>query len=428
MKYCVNCGKQVPDGVKFCANCGVNQLSAENERKKIYDGEIHKCPNCGEALKSFEAVCPLCSFEIRGIKSSSAVSELAKKIDELDRKNSEDIGLFKSIKQKLSRSKFTAIEQQKISLISNFPIPNTKEDILEFMILSYSHIAAKRPSGNVSEHDKSLHYELKKAWNIKFQQAYDKAKLCIKEESDFLEIQDYYNKVYDKAKKKSKKKVVFISAFISVMLLTAIIIGLVKKNDYGRKTEEIVWENILLGDNLPIPTSDKGIINNNYSDHFSVYICNQSESEYKSYVEKCKERGYIIDSVVSENSYDAYNESGYKLSLWYNEHSTEYRISLEDPINRNIIAWDTVKIMSKLPTPSSTTGEISYEYEDSFSVYILDTDKETYNEYVNLCMKEGFDKNYTKNDMSYSASNFWGYSLKLEYRGFNTMYLQISKK
>ena len=191
MTFCTNCGQQMAEGSKFCAYCGtpVVQNASNIERKTVFDGKIHKCPNCGEVLKAFATVCPTCKFELRGSKSSSAVSELVRKIEELDRKKYDD-SFIKSIKRKLDGTKLSPIEEQKISLISNFLIPNTKEDILEFMILSSSHILAKKPSGDISEHDESLYKELKKAWKMKFEQAYDKAKICIKNDEDRKERTD----------------------------------------------------------------------------------------------------------------------------------------------------------------------------------------------------------------------------------------------
>ena len=227
MKYCINCGNQLAEGAKFCANCGtsITQSNATNERKTIFEGEIHKCSHCGEVLKAFETVCPSCKFEIRGTKSSSAVSELVRKIEELDRKKYDD-SFIKSIKRKLDGTKLSPIEEQKISLISNFPIPNTKEDILEFMILSSSHILAKKPSGDISEHDELLYKELKKAWKMKFEQAYDKAKICIKNDEDRTEIEQCYNKTIVEPKKKRKKttKIVLLSVFIPLFLIITSIV------------------------------------------------------------------------------------------------------------------------------------------------------------------------------------------------------------
>ena len=52
MPFCINCGHQLPDGAKFCAECGSPvQATAQTQRKIVYDGEIHECPNCGESLE-----------------------------------------------------------------------------------------------------------------------------------------------------------------------------------------------------------------------------------------------------------------------------------------------------------------------------------------------------------------------------------------
>lgn len=53
MAFCMNCGQEIPNGAKFCSNCGTatGEIKVEtSERKTTYDGELHKCPNCGELL------------------------------------------------------------------------------------------------------------------------------------------------------------------------------------------------------------------------------------------------------------------------------------------------------------------------------------------------------------------------------------------
>ena len=222
MPFCTNCGQQAPDGAKFCANCGTTilQNTSNTERNTVFDGVTHKCPHCGEIFKAFETVCPSCKFEIRGTKSSSTISELAKKIEELDNKKSDD-SLLTIMKRKFNGTKLSPIEEQKISLISNFPIPNTKEDILEFMILSSSHILKKKPSDNISNHDELLYKELKTAWEMKFEQAYDKARICIKNKEDRAEIEKCYNKTILAPKKKHKRhtKIVLLSVIIPLILI-----------------------------------------------------------------------------------------------------------------------------------------------------------------------------------------------------------------
>ena len=85
MAFCINCGQELVEGAKFCANCGkavgASQNGAEGQRKTVYDGELHKCPNCGERLDSFVTTCPVCGYELRGAKVTSVVNELAQKLE-----------------------------------------------------------------------------------------------------------------------------------------------------------------------------------------------------------------------------------------------------------------------------------------------------------------------------------------------------------
>ncbi len=161
MAYCTNCGQKIPKGAKFCANCGnavgLSQNGAKEQRKTVYDGELHKCPNCGDTIDAYEAVCEACGYEIRGRKTSSVVHELSLKLEEND-----DV-------------------RKKDELIRNFYIPNTKEDIHEFFILALSNIKI----GGVNTD----------AWMVKLEQAYQKAELSFANLQEF----DHLKKLYEKA-------------------------------------------------------------------------------------------------------------------------------------------------------------------------------------------------------------------------------------
>ena len=141
MAFCVNCGQQLGEGAKFCTNCGqtvTTHKTESSERKTVYDGEIHKCPNCGELLKSFTTVCPTCGYEVRSVTTNSPVEALAKKVE------------------------MASSLDDKIELITNFYIPNTKEDIYDFFILAVSNLEDKW-------------YDTDDAWRAKLEQAYHKA-------------------------------------------------------------------------------------------------------------------------------------------------------------------------------------------------------------------------------------------------------------
>ena len=45
--------------------------------RTVYDGVVHKCPNCGETLQSFVSFCPTCGLELRGSNISNSVREFS---------------------------------------------------------------------------------------------------------------------------------------------------------------------------------------------------------------------------------------------------------------------------------------------------------------------------------------------------------------
>lgn len=169
MAFCTNCGKELAVGAKFCANCGAASGAPDNTRRNsVYDGEMHKCPSCGELLKSFTANCPVCGFELRGTKSSHMVTSFAERLEN------------------------AKSEEHRISLIRSFPVPNTKEDILEFMILASSNFDTKMDKATAD------------AWFAKVEQCYQKGALLFKDDPYFTGIKNAYNQTCAKIKNRDK--------------------------------------------------------------------------------------------------------------------------------------------------------------------------------------------------------------------------------
>ncbi len=145
MAFCINCGQELAEGAKFCANCGkaVTGESTISQRKTVYEGNLHKCPNCGEVLNSFVTNCPTCGHEIRDAQGVSSVRQLAIKLEQLESKRPPKKGtnIFAQIFS--GGTQLQSIDEQKIDLIRNFSIPNTKEDVLEFIVLAAANIDLK---------------------------------------------------------------------------------------------------------------------------------------------------------------------------------------------------------------------------------------------------------------------------------------------
>ena len=207
-KFCPYCGIKLDQGSRFCQNCGeaiaemdLEQSESEtektfnrksDERQTVYEGSIHKCPNCGEVLAAFLSTCPTCGYEIRDAANSVAVQEFAIKLEKANSR------------------------QGKMAVIRNFPIPNTKEDVFEFLILASSNV------GNDLDND------ISDAWQSKVDQAYQKAQLIFKNKDELAYIQNIYNQVIDKLVKARRirniKKVNFFISEITPYLPNIIVV------------------------------------------------------------------------------------------------------------------------------------------------------------------------------------------------------------
>ncbi len=159
-----------------------------SEQEKIAE-EARKCPKCGHTLSAMSAVCPLCGYEIRNGKTANAIRELTKEIEKLEKKRNT---VTDAIATKLSGRNENPTDEKIASLIRNFVVPNTKEDIFEFMILAAGYMDARVIAGR--DMAKEVAAVVIKAWETKFHQTYEKAKLSFGNDSDFGKIQALYDK------------------------------------------------------------------------------------------------------------------------------------------------------------------------------------------------------------------------------------------
>lgn len=157
MLFCINCGQQLPEGAKFCSKCGTSINSNSNtSRQQEWAGQLIQCPSCGEILRSFEPVCSFCGYEIRNAKATNSMLELS---------------------QKLAQAKSN---DERIIYIRSFPIPNTKEDIIEVMTLSASNMV-----DNYQE-------EISQAWQMLFERAYQKAEIMFGDSPEIQKSREYF--------------------------------------------------------------------------------------------------------------------------------------------------------------------------------------------------------------------------------------------
>lgn len=242
MAFCTNCGHQLTEGAKFCFECGTKvntqEPSQDDVRKVAYDGEIHKCPNCGDILDAYESVCKACGYEQRGSRATSSVHELAVKLQQI-----EEARLTSNNHSRFGQS--SEIDQQKINLIRSFVIPNTKEDILEFAVLAASNVdtsAYDDSYGILSTLQNGRRKAVSDAWLAKLKQAYQKAKLVFAGDPRIAEIQSLYDSTH-KAIRKAKGRVWKIlgiafgsifAVFILIMVIALTSVANDEKNEIAR--------------------------------------------------------------------------------------------------------------------------------------------------------------------------------------------------
>ena len=191
-----------------------------DQKKKEEFGRV--CPNCGRQIPPMTVKC-VCGYEITTPGNSvSSVQILSKKLSEITLTESEEKeieGAAPAAKKGL-REKFIA--DKKIDIISTFPVPNTKEDIIEFLALSVAG-ANKRLGfldikincykmvaiagiiipffgwifGAIFIMSKSFAEEkMKNAWREKFDQVMSKGR-SLRGDAEFTKQLDYYESILE---------------------------------------------------------------------------------------------------------------------------------------------------------------------------------------------------------------------------------------
>lgn len=233
---------------------------------------------------------------------------------------------------------------------------------------------------------------------------------------------------YQKPKKPKKpiyKKWWFyvIATIALIAIISAIPKGKGRDERIEDSDEKIEWSKIELRDQLPEPPSSKGTLYENSDEEFWVSLDGVTDDQYNDYLDACVDKGFTVDADKSSYSYEAYNADGY--SLYMSHIGDGLSITLEAPMKFGSITWPSSTVGNMLPVPKSTTGKFSYEYSDSFFVYVGETSKADYDQYVADCSANGFNIDYDKGDTYYRADNADGYHISLEYVGNNIMSVEI---
>ena len=174
------------------------------------EGTTKKCPSCGAPVESFNTKCSDCGHEFRNTEAAFTVQKLndeLMEIEEVVRKdyfdNKRDRNVFPKgglqREEKVIMKMQAQIEQEieaacadrKLSFISTFPIPNTKEDILEILAIGIPEAKRKLNFWDQVGQSKG---KMKKAWLAKCEQIIIKARFSMKDDKKTLEEIEHYAK------------------------------------------------------------------------------------------------------------------------------------------------------------------------------------------------------------------------------------------
>jgi len=184
----------------------VKETSVAPKSEKF--GDVKKCPACGAIVQSFQIKCSDCEHEFRNVEANASLQKLFKMLDDVEKERENTFD--SSIKRVIGLS--DNINKRKQTIIQNFPIPTTKEDIFEFITFALPN--TKKLSKNTSNFQ---HNEFVQVWRTKCGQAIEKAKIVFKNDNITLnEITKFEKQL--KANKRSLKKIGCLIFLIIVML------------------------------------------------------------------------------------------------------------------------------------------------------------------------------------------------------------------
>lgn len=127
------------------------ERAAKSAPKSDKFGDVRKCPACGALVPALAVSCAECGYEFTGVGASSSSQTLAKQISQIqenatrkknDATNSGKYstkGGYDSPLRATLRAIDQAAQDEIKSLVNNFPIPNTKNDLFDMIMFLKNH-------------------------------------------------------------------------------------------------------------------------------------------------------------------------------------------------------------------------------------------------------------------------------------------------
>ena len=161
-------------------------VASAPQPKSQKHGEVRKCPNCGAVVEAATAKCETCGYAFVGVEATSSVTKLAKKLNDIDywynKREREDEKMKRgrsALRNILSVYEQEPLDRQRAKAIKDFPIPNTREDLMEFVI------TMRAKWRNTSSED---HGEERAAYKGKYEECLQKVKFLFSDDPAFKSV------------------------------------------------------------------------------------------------------------------------------------------------------------------------------------------------------------------------------------------------
>lgn len=234
MSFCGKCGLKIDAGIAYCPRCGASAAgspSKENlkrEPARVSRADARKCPQCGEGLPAFVLNCPCCGFKLNRQRPVRSISELSRRLDEIESERPLEVkrkGLFSRASSNEDRYHVVSpTDQRKVTLIKSFPIPNTNEDLVEFVLLASANVDPKTfaATSSATASEKAV----SDAWYSKLCQAYEKARLVLGDDPNFAALQKRYDATTAAIEKSRKAvwKTLAVTALVIALSIAALVV------------------------------------------------------------------------------------------------------------------------------------------------------------------------------------------------------------
>ena len=174
------------------------QMIEQQYKKSDKYGNIEKCPACGAIVQSLQTKCLDCGHDFRNIESVSSIKIFFREYQKIEDsvKVKESSGILSIIDDSEGRRQNQLFSKKK-EFIMHFPIPNSKEDILEFLMLAVP-LAKPAKKGGMGlikkfsanfgdDSNKNWDYKVAEVWIQKCEQIIMKANFSMKEDKKTLE-------------------------------------------------------------------------------------------------------------------------------------------------------------------------------------------------------------------------------------------------